>query len=163
MRGWHQLFETLNEAKGYCHLKQLGCERINFIFESKINGQETPDIEGYSNGQRVFCEVKMINVSVEEAKARLGHVARGIASSLSPEFLSGKFRKTLEKAHSQLFAYDSSEGVRRVVYVAYNDDDNLSEYIEQKIAQIRDYVERHPIQGIEVTLDYRPPFYNAMA
>jgi hypothetical protein len=34
-RGWHQLFDTLNEATGYNHLVRIGCTDIEFIPRAK--------------------------------------------------------------------------------------------------------------------------------
>src|ERR1019366_3181133 len=48
-RGWNQLFEKLNEAKGYCFLKLMGCSDIRFIPRVTKSNIETPDLAGLRN------------------------------------------------------------------------------------------------------------------
>jgi hypothetical protein len=66
-RGWHQLFDTLNEAKGYNHLVRIGCTSVRFIPRSKTDNIQTPDLRGLLGANPILCEVKTINVSDNEA------------------------------------------------------------------------------------------------
>jgi len=57
-RRWQQLFDTLNEAKGYNHLARIGCTDIKFIPRATTNKVQTPDLRGLLGVTRVLCEVK---------------------------------------------------------------------------------------------------------
>jgi hypothetical protein len=62
-RGWHQLFDTLNEAKGYNHLVRIDCKSVRFIPRSKIDKIQTPDIRGLLGANPILCEVKTTRAS----------------------------------------------------------------------------------------------------
>lgn len=57
-RGWEQLFDTLNEAKGYNYLARIGCADIKFIPRAKKGKVQTPDLRGLLGTTCVVCEVK---------------------------------------------------------------------------------------------------------
>ena len=102
-RGWQQLFDILNQARAYNYLTGIGCSNVRFVPRSN---SETPDLEGMLNGQRVLCEVKTINPSTEEVRARQSPAARKIKNYLEDGFFR-KFQSDINKAKKQMSAYDS--------------------------------------------------------
>lgn len=119
-REWVKLFEKLNEAKGYCFLKKLGCKDIEFIARSKIR---TPDLRGNLNGTDYFCEVKTINVSDYKIDAikliKATEVTKNISSGLEK-----KLKKIFKSASIQLNNY-AEIGIK-FIYLIINYDHNLA-------------------------------------
>lgn len=69
-RGWQQLFETLNEAKGFNYLTLIGCTGVKFIPRSKSDRVQTPDLQAELSAKKVICEVKTISASDVETERR---------------------------------------------------------------------------------------------
>lgn len=156
-RGWQQLFDKLNQAKGYNHLKRLGCAGIRFIPEAKIKGNPTPDIEATENGRTVLCEVKTINASeIEATRRRTGSVGHS-TDHLNEQFL-GKLRLTVEQAAKQMQAYNADVRARRIAYVVINFDDMLHEYADRYAPQLEEFRANYPASGPEIVLCYKGPF-----
>lgn len=153
LRGHNQLFECLNEAKGYLYLKSEGCKEIHFISEEVIKrGVKTPDLHARCGRSKILLEVKTINTSDDERKwiqanslirddstrhmeARVG--PRGLDNGLK-----NKIERAIKKAREQLFSYSAEKVKRRMVYLAINLDilfdcdsrniDELVAYIQQQ-------------------------------
>jgi flagellin-like hook-associated protein FlgL len=160
-RGWHQLFETLNEAKGYIHLTSIGCTNVKFIPRSKTDNVQTPDLQGQMESTTVLCEVKTINVSeVETERRHSGGVGTTLAH-LEESFFK-KLMSTIDSAASQLRAFGADVGTRRIVLVVINFDDSLHEYADSYESQINDRMTKVSMPGIEVAFDIKPPFYSAI-
>lgn len=160
-RGWTQLFETLNEAKGYRHLARIGCTNIAFIPRSTKMNVRTPDLQGFLLATKVLCEVKTINPSLIESDRRM---SGGVGTTLA-HLQEGFFRKLtsdIATAASQMLAYDGNTRTRRIVYVVVNFDDNLHEYAAEYQKQIEACLAHAANPGIETVLDIKPPFYSAM-
>jgi hypothetical protein len=100
-RGHHQLFDILGQAEGYQHLRNIGCSNVRFIPRSDKEGLRTPDLEGFIDSQRVLCEVKTINISDDEVRARREHTPRAIESRLDEGFYR-KLRFDVTEARDQL-------------------------------------------------------------
>jgi len=64
--GWEPLFNTFNEAKGYRHLRALGCTDIAFV--PPRYDRKTPDLKARLDGRTVLCEVKTITTPCTGAK-----------------------------------------------------------------------------------------------
>jgi hypothetical protein len=160
-RGWRQLFETLNEAKGYIYLTRIGCTGVKFIPRSKTNNVQTPDLEGELVSVTALCEVKTINVSERETERRyLGGVGTTLAD-LEESFFK-KLMSTIDAATSQLRAFGTDLGTRRIALVVINFDDRLHECADRYETQIDEYMTKASMPGIEVVLDIKPPFYCAI-
>lgn len=87
-RGWQQLFNVFSEARAFGYLVSIGCTDIHFI---KRTHGKTPDIAALRAGVPVFCEVKTINVSDDEAERRrrisdVGFAASKTSVHLRPNF-----------------------------------------------------------------------------
>ncbi len=161
-RGWHSLFEALNEAKGYNYLKQLGCVDIKFIPKSDVKGQRTPDLQGTLGATKVLCEVKTVNISDDEAMARKEQTVRDIHAHLTPEFFN-KLRDTLEEAKGQLDGYDLNDNYRKIAYVFINFDDIHNEYEDKYSKELELFKATNHDLEIEMVFDWHPAFYTAMA
>ncbi len=123
-RGWSQLFEKLNEAKGYCFLKNLGCSNVRFIQRAKKKGVETPDLEGTLCGAEVLCEVKTINISDDLIRARRDTTPITRQHTMTPE-LAKKLTAVISKANSQLNEYATKPLTKRYAYIVIEFDDSV--------------------------------------
>ena len=148
-RGWQQLFDRLNEAKGYNYLVSIGCEDVKFIPRVKTDGVEAPDLKGLLDGAMVLCEVKTINVSDDEVRR---FATRGVGTTLLhlEKGFFDKLGKDIKKASSQLLAFDKSSATRRIVYVVFNFDDRLHEYADEYRRQIEAYIARASLPNIRL-------------
>lgn len=147
-RGWQQLFGMVNQARAYNYLKTIGCSSIHFIPPSR-EGVKTPDLQGVLDSTKVLCEVKTINISDEEARARCTPVAREIKAQLEQGFFN-KLRFHLTQAKEQLEAPEVGKEARRIAYIIINFDDFLAEYKEEYFQQIDQYLSNNPVPGIEI-------------
>lgn len=151
-RGWQQLITILNQVRAHNYLIDKGCIGVRFIPVSKIEGEETPDIEGTLNGTKVVCEVKTVNISDAEADRRK---TRGVGNT-ERSLDQGFFRKLmcdLLKAESQMKSH-GGEDATRIVFVILNFDDFLGEYKAEYYEQIDRYLATQPISSLEIV------FYN---
>jgi hypothetical protein len=159
-RGWSQFFDTLNEARGYRYLKATGCSGVRFI---TCEAGETPDLEADLEGARILCEVKTINISDEEANARVSD-NKVITSRVDLE--EGFFRKlakVIQKAEQQMDAYGPKLGTRKIVYLVVNFDDLLGDCKERFFAQLDRHLIENPVPGVELVLhNQRTPLYKAI-
>jgi hypothetical protein len=154
-RGSHQLFDILNQAPAYNYLKGVGCSSIRFIPRSRK--QRTPDLEGFLDSGRVLCEVKTINISDTEVQARRESKARNIKSQLPEEFFR-KLHSDITHAKQQLYAYDSTSGVRHFVYLNVCFDDFFGDYQEEYFQQINQHLLDNQIPGMELVFRHDAPF-----
>lgn len=132
-RGWTQLFNKLNETKGYKYLLESGCEVVEFIPRSIREGIETPDLLGKIGLSIILCEVKTINQSDKEIerkeKGAVGEVETDLNSGLRSQI-----DKSILKAKSQLEAYKHDCVSKCIIYlVVKNDYWQSKAIIENKI------------------------------
>ncbi len=153
-RGWHQLFDILNEAQAYNYLITLGCSDVHLIPESIKNGEQTPDLGGIWCFGKVLCEVKTINISDEEAKVRASDkpIVQNTQAQLEKPFFV-KLRSCITKAENQLKAYDSANSARLIVYIfIIFDEYPFCEYKERYFQQIDQDLSENPVNGIELVI-----------
>jgi hypothetical protein len=160
-RGWHQLFETLNEAKGYNHLTRIGCTGVKFIPRSKTDNVQTPDLQGEIASMTVLCEVKTINISEVESERRHSGGVGETPAYLEESFFR-KLMSTIDAAASQLRAFSADVGTRRIVLVVINFDDSLHEYADRYESQIIEHMTKVSMPDIQVVFDIKPSFYSAI-
>jgi hypothetical protein len=146
-RGWEQLFNFLVQARAYNHLKHtVGCSAVRFV--SRSTTEQRPDLEGVTASGRVLCEVKAINPSDDEIRAR--EEPKGRVDG--PELPEGFFRKLdsdILKAKKQLRAYDAAGDARHLVFVNICFDDWLGTCAPLYEQQIRQHLSDRP-PGVEV-------------
>jgi hypothetical protein len=148
-RGWAQLFDALNEAKGYAYLKSLGCTEIAFVPHTYV--QPSPDLMAMCDGQQVLCEVKTIGIS-DDAQAAPGE--------LSEDFLEGKLSRIIEEAKAQMESI-GAESARRITCIIFHPDDSLNEYVDRYAMQIEAFLTDKPVPGVEVKVFTFPAFYRS--
>jgi len=146
-RGWEQLISILNQTRAYNFLLDSGCSEIRFI--PRINGKETPDLEAQLDGNTVICEVKTINKSAQESKARQCGEPRFTLASLESGFFN-KLTSDLEKAKSQMASYNNTSGVRHIAFIVVNFDDFIGEYKTDYYKEIDRHLAGMPVAEIEV-------------
>lgn len=123
-RNYQQLWNTLDEARGYIFLAEQGYDRIEFIKpeKSKKAGKRLPDLVGYKAGLKAVLEVKTINESqdnlAEDAPWRNEAVI--VPRNLS-ETLMRKIVTTIEDAKNQLHGYPHATD-RKIVYLVIRFD-----------------------------------------
>jgi hypothetical protein len=155
-RGWHLLFNILNQAHAYDYLKRLGCQNLAFV---PRRAQRTPDLEAWLGQSRLLCEVKTMNISDDEVRGRTTLVARDIAIRLSPGFFR-KLSAVIEQARRQLVTYDPSHSARHIVYVSPCFDDFLGEHKEQYFREIDQYLTGQAVEDVEIVMhNARTPFH----
>jgi hypothetical protein len=159
-RGWEQLFNTLNEARGYKYLKSIGCTGVRFILESST---QTPDLEGTLGSDRVLCEVKTINPSDDEIAARSDSPrARSLPIDLTTGFLR-KLRSTVKAAKQQMLAYDPCGAAVHMAYLNIAFDDFFGESKEAYLQQIDECLAETPDSGTKLVIcNEHTPFYKPL-
>jgi len=152
-RGWSQLFNKLNEVKGYIHLLEKGCNNIKFIPKSTKNNEETPDLEGTSDKVSFLCEVKTINKSDVEIQRVENRECKEVGLHLN-EGLRSQLKLVILKAKSQLENYCSDENMERIAYILINNDDWQREAKQELLPQINSFVLGLNVKGITVEVNF---------
>jgi|SRR5665213_206666 len=161
IRGWQQLFETLNEAKGYNYLARIGCTDVKFIPRSTTNKIQTPDLQGVLGFKKALCEVKTINVSELESNRRTEGGVGTTVLQLDDGFFN-KLAHDIRAASAQMLAFSDDAETHRTVFIIVNFDDNLHEYGDEYQRQIDQHVANVLSPDVQVVFDIKPPFYSAM-
>jgi len=160
-RKWQQLFDTLNEAKGYNYLVRIGCTDIKFIPRATTDKVQTPDLRGFLGTTPVLCEVKTINVSDDEASRLATGGVRTTLRYLEQAFLD-KLSSTIRTAATQLLAFDKNLTSRRVAYVVFNFDDRIHEYADKYQKQIEAFLAGASLLDVEIVLEIKPAFHSVV-
>ena len=160
-RGWQALFDILrSEARAFGYLQSIGCTGVHFITPTD---QKTPDLGASQGSRSVFCEVKTINISDDEAEKRSrGHGHESVFSSRSQDVSDGFLRKlsdTLAAAVEQLDAADPKRQARCVIFTMLHFDDWWGDYQARYIAQIDVHLLQHPVDGAELVFCLKPNIY----
>lgn len=151
LRRYQQLFDHLNEAKGYVFLADQGFTRIEFIEpkKSKKDTPPSPDLFARKADSTALLEVKTINESQDNLSpsAPWRNEAVIVRRNLSEEF-KGKIKSTIVQARSQLDSYPQSAD-RKIVFLIIRFDHG------QKTAwhlysELKDFVAAQTRDGIEV-------------
>jgi len=162
-RGWQPLWDRLNQAKAYNHLKDARYRNIEFISPSTVRGQQTPDLRAELNTTRVLCEVKTIDISEIEA----GRRHSGGAGSTSDRLDSGFFTKMqfdVEQAEKQMAAADPNPATKRLAYIVVKFDDVLHGGGDAYRSQIDEFMASAKLTAeLDVVFDIDPAFHAAMA
>jgi hypothetical protein len=150
-RGWQALFDVFSEARGFGHLVSIGCTRVHFIKQTK---GKTPDLGAVDRSGPVFCEVKTINISADEA-GRRRRIVNGEIFSTSVNLHVGdgflnKLTATLEHGVEQLDGVDPDRKARRLVFTVVHFDDWVGDNQPQYFADMDEHLLRNPIVGAEL-------------
>ncbi len=144
---WEPLFDILSEAKGYAHLRALGCADIQMIPPSY--DFKTPDLKAELDGDLVLCEVKTINMSDDARTVRA--IDSPSSGRLAEKFLSGKLTWTLRAAKAQLDAFPL-RAARKLVYLVFTPDESLDEYAGDYSLQLKAFLAHFPLEDVEVEI-----------
>jgi len=157
-RGWQQLFDILNQASAYNFLRQqIGCQAVRFV--PREQNTKTPDLEGRIDECMVLCEVKTINVSDDEIKARCSGTGSYAGPGLREEFFA-KLLSVIDKAWNQMVVYGGNFPTRKFAYIILEFDDSLGEYKEAHYLQIDEFLAGLDL-GVEVVFFNRQTAFHA--
>jgi len=148
-RGWQQMFDVLGEALAYNYLvESIGCSAARFLPESS---NRAPDLEAVLDRGRILCEVKTINNSDDERRARrLPSSVRTVSDQLDSGFFS-KLDSDIANAKNQLWSYDPSGEAQHLVYINVCFDNWPPFYNDDYFQQINQYLLTHR-PGIKVVV-----------
>ena len=151
-RGWQELFDIFHEARAFGYLQRIGCTGVHFI--ERRNNKRTPDLGAVQDGRPVFCEVKTINLSNDEADKQR-RIAKGVIEAESPrvnldEGFLRKLRAVLNEALEQLDAADPERQARRIIFIMPRFDDWWGDHQDRYIAQIDADLLHQRIDGAEM-------------
>lgn len=162
-RGWQRLWDRLNQAKAYNHLKHAGYRNIEFIPPSTVRGQQTPDLRAELNTTRALCEVKTIDIAEIEAERRHSSGVGSTSDRLDSGFFT-KMQFDIEQAKEQMAAYDPNPATKRLAYIVVKFDDVLHECGDAYRSQIDEFMASAKLTAeLDVVFDIDPAFYAAMA
>jgi hypothetical protein len=156
-RGWRELFDRLNEAKGFKYLQGLGCQQVSFIRRSE---RATPDLEGWLAGERFLCEVKTMNISEDESVRRRTGAVGNTVRELPDAFLN-KLKNCICSARRQMIDFDTDGRSQKIAFLVINFDDILNEYVDDYRRQIELFLNDNPPQDVKVVLHMKPKYYSA--
>jgi hypothetical protein len=160
-RGWQELFDVISEARGYAYLQRIGCSDIHFI---KNESGKTPDLAARYENRKVFCEVKTINISEDEAAKRRRILSGEVVSSRGLLQLGEGFMKKLSdklwEAINQLDEQDPERTARRIVFVVLHFDDWVGDYQPAYFREIDDYLLSNPVDGAELVFSLPSNLFN---
>jgi hypothetical protein len=150
-RGWEPLFNLFSEARAYGYLADIGCTGIRFLKRTK---RLTPDLAAALAGRAMFCEVKTLNISADEAEKRdriaSGEIIGGSVSITLTEGFLGKVSATLAHGVDQLYASDPERKARRLLFVVVRFDDWVGDYQPEYFACMDAHLLRNPVVGAEL-------------
>ncbi len=154
-RGYSQLFDFFNEAKGYLYLKSEGCEEIRFIPE-ETNG--TPDLIARCGGSVCLLEVKTVNKSKDEINIIKANSERPVVRMQVIEgrlglddSLKRRITRKINKAKKQLMSYVCDGIQRRIVYLIIHLDIALASDSRNRDELVA-YIDEQGDEQIEVRL-----------
>jgi hypothetical protein len=120
LRSYQQLWNMLDEARGYVFLADQGYNRIEFIEidKSKKGGKRTPDLIGFKIGSSALLEVKTINESGDNLSPNAPWRKEAV---VVPQQLSEEFKRkaisTIEQATGQLLSFPGQTDRKIVLLV----------------------------------------------
>jgi len=153
-REYTQLFDHLNEARGYVLLADRGYGEISFIdckYQQKKKQTESPDLLGKSQNSTAILEVKTLNVSEKELDWKeCDRFQTRTVTGLSVEF-GKKLCSTIAKAKEQLDMYPKSVDKKIVLLLIRFDMDNILE--AHNYTALKNLIKTNQIDGLEIVHD----------
>lgn len=151
LRRYQQLFDYLNEAKGYVFLADQGFTQMEFIEpkKSKKETSQSPDLFARKADSTALLEVKTINESQDNLRpsAPWRNEAVTVGRNLSEEF-KGKIISTIVQARSQLDNYPQL-AARKIVFliVRFNHGQKTAWHL---YPELKDFIAAQTRDGVEV-------------
>lgn len=132
-RGWSQLFDALNEARGYLFLLDEGYSDVAFIPEGN---DKTPDLRAVKGNQVVLLEAKSLGRSDADidylTAGQSGKMAQQVLYKI-PDGLRRKIESTTMGARRQLLAYEPALSCRRICFLVVEFDTGVSSKVSDDI------------------------------
>lgn len=140
----------LNEAKGFRHLKDIGCIDVCFIEETSKS--KSPDVKGLLNNETIYCEVKTIGISNDEIDFRKDNENLNTDYTQLKESFFDKLKSTICTAASQIDAMPQNLSIH-YIYVIITFDDFTGRHLDNYQKQIDSFVCNHPLKNKKVIID----------
>jgi hypothetical protein len=147
-RGYAQLFNHLNEARGYTLLGDRGYNEISFI---DCGDQQSPDLFGKSQNSTAILEVKTINESDKDIDWKEHDRFRTRTVTGLSDGFGLKLRSTIAEARKQLDAYPKPVDKKIALLLIRFDTDNILE--ARNHTALQNLIEANQIDGMEVVHD----------
>jgi hypothetical protein len=113
-RRYHQLFNHLNEARGYTYLLDEGYSRIEFIEDPT---GKSADLVGTNDGSTALLEVKTVNQSDKDIRIEaLGNNKAIKVDPLISEKFKTRIKRSIKNARKQLYSYKQRVD-RKIVFL----------------------------------------------
>lgn len=146
-RHYSQLFDHLNEAKGYLYLQNEGYTHIEFIDATTT----APDLFAARQNETTLLEVKTINRSSSDnfyVAQPFPKDTRNVRHGL-PEDFQNKLISTIDNARNQLLSYQPKSSHRRIccLIVIFDTDMRLAQINYDELAS---FISRHSDNKVEV-------------
>jgi hypothetical protein len=162
-RGWEQLFGILNQAHAYNYLRAIGVAAVRYVPRAKRRSLKTPDLEGALGSRRILCEVKTMNISEDEIRARGEFMVREAKTRLDDAFLR-KLDSTIAEAKLQICAYDDDGTAQHYIFISPNFDDFLGEYKEEYFRQLDAHLSACPMAATNIVFfNDHTPFFKTLS
>jgi hypothetical protein len=145
-RGWSQLIESINEARGYQYAKSLGYFRCRLLDE---RAGRLPDIEAFGDAGKCLVEVKTIQESDLEISMH-GQVQVGELGL--PKRLTRAIRNAYRNAAEQIAAHPWANEARKVCHLTITVDLRTA-LVRENEQLLEEYVRQLQEQGrVEIFL-----------
>ncbi|MGA9450629.1 MAG: hypothetical protein WBW41_04705 [Verrucomicrobiia bacterium] len=153
LRGYHQLFNGLNEARGCIYLAEQGYDQICFIEEEPP--RKLPDLLAKRLGSVAILEVKSVNPSEEDINQQVIRERETIKVDprLTEKFKT-RIKRSIRDAREQLDAYPYSTD-RKIVFLIIQMEFTQSTCGESYI-ELNNFIAGQNAGGIEVIHQARP-------
>jgi hypothetical protein len=149
LRRYEQLFNHLNEARGYVFLTDQGYTQIDFIEpkQNKKGAPQSPDLFAIKAGSSVVLEVKTVNESDENLSpdASWRNEAVTVRRNLSSEF-KDKIISTIGQALCQLNSYPSDRKIAFLI-IRFDHGQKTAWHL---YAELKDFIATQTKDGIEI-------------
>ncbi len=145
-RGWYQLINHLDEARGWVLLKERGFQKIDFI--PNQNGK-TPDLIARNANTSAILEVKSVNQSDEDVSRlaarplRAYEVHHGLTDKQKQRIL-----RSIREAREQLEAYQCGANEKIALIVVRFDSDH--QFVAQNYEELGQLIWSQRIPGVEL-------------
>ncbi len=144
IRGHNQLFDHLDEGRGYALLADRGYETIHFI---DTGNARSPDLAGSRHGTTTILEVKSINRSQKDLIRLATPEARDVAFGVS-NFLKRKLTAAIGEAREQLEAYSIPVEHQILLLVVRLEFDYM--FVRENYMAVGDFTSSFSVPGFEV-------------
>jgi hypothetical protein len=151
-RRYHQLFNLLNEARGYAHLLDEGYTHIEFIED--LTGK-SPDLFARKNNSTAILEVKTMNPSDEDIKneSLCTNDAIQVDPKLSEKFKT-RIKRNIRDAREQLECYQNSANRKIIFLFIYME--SSQRICGESYAELKTFIADQTTKDLEIVYQASP-------